>query len=184
MKEPNAPPRYGEALLDVAEKQRAVPEVIESARLVAEVSRVQPRILAFLSVPQVTRVRKKEMLHRVFEARIHPVLLDFLCLLVDRQRTDSLLEIFNAFEDLWDRRRGIHPVEVRTAVPLAEDLKARMIEKLEVLCGGRVRIHWVVDSSLIGGVVVLVGDTGTDIDGSLRRQIGQLREKLLQVKVY
>lgn len=184
MKEPNAPPRYGEALLNVAEKQQAVQDVVDGSRLVTSVIRQRPQLTVFLNMPQVAAGGKKAMIHKVFENQVHPVLVDFLCLLVDRQRTDNLLDIFEAFEHAWDRRRGVHPVEVRTAVRMPEDLQASMQQRLEAMCGGKVRVNWVVDPTIIGGVVVLVGDTGTDIDGSIRRQLQLIREALLQAKVY
>jgi F-type H+-transporting ATPase subunit delta len=183
MKEPNARPRYGEALLHVAEKLNAVEAVLEGARAVREVVRREPRLLVFLDVPQVSAARKKAVVRTVFAGKLHPVLLNFLLLLVDRQRAEDLLEIFEAFELAWDRRRGVHPVEIRTAVPIPGDLREKMQRKLEQMSGGRVRVSYVVDPSIIGGVVAMFADTGTDIDGSIRRALERLKETLLNVPV-
>lgn len=183
MKEPNAPPRYGEALLNSAEKSNNVAEVLEGTRGVAAVVQEAPRMLEFLKIPQVAGTRKKDLLRKVFSDQLPEVLLNFMCLLVDRQRIESLLEIFDAFEFAYDARRGVSPVEVRTAVSLPEDLKPSMQNKLETMSGGPVRVEYVIDPSLIGGVIIMVGDTGTDIDGSIRLGLNRIRESLMKVKV-
>jgi F0F1-type ATP synthase delta subunit len=46
-----------------------------------------------------------------------------------------------------------------------------------------VRVTCVVDSSIIGGVVAMFADTGTDIDGSVRRGLERLKEALHNVPV-
>jgi len=183
MKEPNAPPRYGEALLNVAEGQGAVEEILDGTRAIRGVIREQPRLLAFLNVPQVSAEQKKGVVRRVFESKLHPVLLNFLCLLVDRQRSEDLIEVFDSFELAWDIRRGIHPVEIRTAIPMPDDLKGGIAGKLEEMSGGEVRVTYVTDPAIIGGAVVLFGDTGTDLDGSIRRGLEKIKESLLKVSV-
>jgi len=183
MKEPNARPRYGEALLNVAEKFNAVEAVLEGTWAVREVVKREPRLLVFLDVPQVPATRKKAVVRAVFAGKLHPVLLNFLLLLVDRQRAEDLLEIFEAFELAWDRRRGVRPVEIRTAIPMPGDLRDLMQRKLEEMAGGRVRVSYVVDPSIIGGVVAIFADTGTDIDGSIRWGLERLKETLHNVPV-
>jgi len=184
MKEPNAPPRYGEALLNVAEELNAVDEILEGTRVIRDVVRDEPRLLRFLGMPQVPTAEKKAFVRRVFEGRVPQTLVNFGCLLVDRQRTDDVLPIFDAFELAWDRRRQVHPAQVRTAVPMPEDLKPLLVQELERLSGERVRVKYVVDRSLIGGVVVMFDDSGTDIDGTVRRKLNALKETLLEVPIY
>lgn len=184
MRDPNAAPRYGEALLNVAEKEHAVEPVLEGIRLVRETVRGQPGLIDILDVPQISPVRKKALLRRAYEGNVHTVLLNFLLLLVDRRRGEALLEMFDAFEDALDRRRGIHPVEIRTAVPFPEDLKPRLVEKLQAFCQGPVRVNYIHDPTVIGGVLVLRLDTGTDIDGTLRRGLELLQERLLKTVVH
>lgn len=184
MKEPNAPPRYGEALLNAAEKANAVQEALEAARALSALIRQQPQLLAFLGIPQVSRQQKKEVLQQAFQAGVPPVLLDFLYLLVDRQRTDDLPEIIEAFEMAYDRRRGIQPIEVRTAVPMPGDLRAALEEKLRQAAGGEVRVSYEVQPELLGGVLLLWGETGTDVDGTVRRRLNQISDSLRNVKVH
>lgn len=183
MKEPNAPPRYGKALLNVAEKLGNVEEVREGTLAVAELVRQQPRLLAFLKVPNVAASAKKEVIRKAFQGQAPEVLVNFLCLLVDRQRVDDLREMIDAFLLAYDLRRGLHPVEVRTAARFPDDLKPVMESRLGELASGPVRVTYVADPNIIGGVIVLVGDTGTDIDGSIQRQLFQIKENLLKVKV-
>jgi F-type H+-transporting ATPase subunit delta len=184
MKDRNLAPRYAEALLDVAEKVGAVDAILGDVHQLVPMVRAQPRLLMFLNLPQIPAADKKRLLRRTFDGRVHPILLNLLLLLVDRQRADYLPEICEAFEIALDRRRLVHPVEVRTAVPFPEDLRPLLIGKLEIFCQGRVRIHYVVDPDILGGVMVIRKDTGTFVDGTLRRSLDRLREGLLKTRVH
>ena len=67
--------------------------------------------------------------------------------------------------------------DVATAVPLARDRATALEGALSRATGQRVTITTRVDPSLIGGVVARVGSMV--FDGSVRRQLARMREKLL-----
>nr|MBA2751259.1 F0F1 ATP synthase subunit delta [Actinomycetota bacterium] len=66
--------------------------------------------------------------------------------------------------------------EVRTAIPLDNDLRERLGQALSTATGKQVSVKAVVDESVLGGVVAQVGDT--IIDGTVRHRLNQLRAAL------
>jgi F-type H+-transporting ATPase subunit delta len=66
--------------------------------------------------------------------------------------------------------------EVRSAVPLNDDQKQRLVSAVEKATGKQVELKYVVDPSVLGGIVTQVGDTV--IDGTVRTRLEQLRETL------
>ena len=64
-----------------------------------------------------------------------------------------------------------------SAAPLAEDEIRALTERLEGLTGGKVELEVQVDPSLLGGLVVRVGDRL--IDGSVRGRLERLRNRLV-----
>jgi F-type H+-transporting ATPase subunit delta len=66
--------------------------------------------------------------------------------------------------------------EVRAAVPLDEGVRDRLANALSHATGKQVEVNVVVDPNVLGGVVARIGDTV--IDGSVRRRLDQLKERL------
>jgi len=101
----------------------------------------------------------------------------FVLLLLDRRRIVLLPAIARAYRDLTDAQLG----RVRAEVTSAQELNAATLDRvrrsLEQRTGKKVVINSTVDPELIGGVVARVGDLV--LDGSVRTQLADLRDKLL-----
>jgi F-type H+-transporting ATPase subunit delta len=81
-----------------------------------------------------------------------------------------------------DRRQNRKPVTVRSAVPLDEGQVAAVVEKLSKMVHATPVITLEVDPSLIGGLVVQVGD---DVyDASVRTRLERLRGRLIERKTH
>jgi F-type H+-transporting ATPase subunit delta len=66
--------------------------------------------------------------------------------------------------------------EVRTAVELTDDQRARLKAALENATGKNLSLKAIVDPSVVGGVVATIGDTV--IDDTVRTRIDQLKSRL------
>jgi F-type H+-transporting ATPase subunit delta len=101
----------------------------------------------------------------------------FVLLLLDRRRIVLLPAIARAYRDLTDAQLGRVRAEVTSAEELNPATLDRVRRSLEQRTGKKVVIHSTVDPELIGGVVARVGDLV--LDGSVRTQLADLRDKLL-----
>lgn len=84
--------------------------------------------------------------------------------------------IASFFRELLDAERGILRAEVTSASPLDDDQRRRLLDKLTRETGKQVELETRVDPSLIGGLVVRIGDRM--IDGSTRHRLRSLRTQL------
>ncbi len=94
-------------------------------------------------------------------------------------RTDQLAlipQVSVAVGRALDRRMGIYQATVTTTVALDETLRRRLVEALEQMTGGTIRLEEKVDRSLLGGVVVEVA--GKRLDGTLRTKLDRLLQQL------
>jgi len=101
----------------------------------------------------------------------------FVLLLLDRRRITLLPAIARAYRDMTD----VHVGRVRAEVTSAEELSPQTLDRvrrsLEQRTGKKVIVEVAVDAALIGGVVAQVGDLV--LDGSVRTQLADLRQKLV-----
>jgi F-type H+-transporting ATPase subunit delta len=98
-------------------------------------------------------------------------------LLLRRGRIEGLPRVAAEFRRLDDRRQGITHATATSAAPLTPDKVTALTERLERSTGGRVALDVQVDPSLLGGLVVRVGDRL--IDGSVRGRLERLRNQLI-----
>lgn len=101
---------------------------------------------------------------------------NFLKLLVDKRRIGFLPEIENSYRQLMDDTLKRTRVNVRTAFPLSSELSGKLKERLEEMTGKKVEMTISEDASLLGGIVVGVGDTL--YDGSIKTQLRNIRNLL------
>jgi len=103
---------------------------------------------------------------------------NFLQTIVKNNRTGSIASIATVFHEEREAAAGIVPAEITTAVPLTEQMETRVRTALERATGKKVRLTSTIDPALLGGAVTRLGSTV--LDGSLRSQLQQLRNKMMQ----
>ena len=106
----------------------------------------------------------------------HPATFRFLDVLARHERLGAFQEIAAAVARACDRRAGVVEVEIRSASPLPAELRDRLTLTLTKVAGAKVRSREIVDTELLGGLVVQVG--GTVFDGSLKKKLEDLRSKM------
>ena len=170
---------YAEAFLGAVkgEGQEAVDELEGFA---TEVWAANPEFAELLNAPSVDARERDAILARALDGRVSTHLSHFLRVLSRRGRLELLGPVARRVRAEWDRRQGRRAVTVRTAVPLAADQEARLRERLAAMMPGQTpMIRHEIDPSLIGGMVVQIGDRV--IDASVRtRHLERLRTRLTE----
>jgi F-type H+-transporting ATPase subunit delta len=170
---------YAEALIHAAEKQNQVPEMLEDLdALVHQVFRANPDLEKFLTSLAVGRDAKRNALRTAFEGRAGDLFTHFLLVVNDHDRLDLLRPILSAYRAEYERRTDRMHVLVRSAVPLADDQRDRLLAELREAYRREPVLETQVDPELLGGLVVRVGDY--QYDGSVRTRIDTLRKQLIE----
>lgn len=170
--------RYATALLKMAQEQGEHDRIYDELQQLRAVIQSSSELRAFLRNPIIRSERKRAVLDELFRSRVHPLLLHFLFLLVDKRREALLLDIITAYEELYFQYTDRLAVTVRSAIPLPEDLQERLITALHERTGKTIVPHFQVRPELLGGVQLQIGDT--IIDGTLRHALKRLHQHLLQ----
>ena len=168
--------RYAEAAFEVALRDDTVAtwrRELETAAAIASDERVG-RLLANPAVPLETRT---EMAATIFGKVVGRPVLNLIGLMIRRGRIDQLPKVAAEFRRLDDACQGITVATATSAAPLTPDEIRVLTERMETFTGGRVELDVQVDPSLLGGLVVRVGDQL--IDGSVRGRLERLRNQLV-----
>jgi len=172
---------YAEALLN-ASGAEADAVIAELEEIRADVLVAQPRFAAVLASPSVAAAEKDRIVTETFEGRALPTVVRFLRVLNRHGRLGLLSTITRQARATLDRRQNRKPVTVRSAVPLDEGQQASLRDRLASMIHATPVITLEVDPSLIGGLVVQVGD---DVyDASVRNRLERLRGRLIERKTH
>ncbi len=172
---------YAEALLNAAGADvNAVVEELEAIE--TEVFRPYPKFAAILASSSVSEVEKDRILVDTFAERTQPTVIRFLRVLNRHGRLGLIRSVVRQARLVLDKRQNRKRVTVRSAVPLdAGELDALKL-RLASLVDATPVITLEVDPSLIGGLVVQVGD---DVyDASVRTRLERIRGRLIERKTH
>jgi F-type H+-transporting ATPase subunit delta len=107
---------------------------------------------------------------------LSPMTVNFLKLLVDKNRIDVLPDIDTCYRQMMDEALKKTRVTVKTAFPLSAELQNHITSNLKKMTGREVDVTVEDDKSLLGGIVIGVGDTL--YDGSIKNQLNNMRNLL------
>lgn len=171
--------RYANALFSLGKKQGkdALNEHGAMLANLAELTRDEPRLGLILKSPVIGIDEKKALLGALLDRmEADKTLRNFCFLLADKERLGVLGDIADWYGILLDDANGILRGKVITAIKLSPERQAEVKSSLAQKMGRDMELVFSVDPSILGGMVLAVGDRV--MDGSLRAQLGILRENL------
>jgi F-type H+-transporting ATPase subunit delta len=169
---------YARAILAVAEQRGLADQVLEELTELSALLDRDQAFAALLANPLVDDEAKSRLLEKALRGRASDLLVDSIQVIGRKERLELLPAIAEAYRREHRQARGIVDVEVRSAVPLSAELRARLAEAAARYTGKRPHLIERVDPSLIGGLVVQVGDD--KIDSSIASRLKNLSAALLK----
>jgi F-type H+-transporting ATPase subunit delta len=166
---------YAQALLDVGRDQNRMDALGAQLEQVAAGVYAEPNLCTFLESPVVDAQAKKRALVAL-RGKLDDALVNFLCLLVDKNRIGALDSIAGAYRDLADAAAGRVRVRALTAVTLPDDLRERLVTTVTATLKQECVLETAVQEDLLGGLVIEVGDKV--YDGSVRRALRRMQSQM------
>lgn len=169
---------YAQALFMLACEEGTAEEIAEGLGVVRAALTEEPRYAELLSSPSIPLGERLAAVKAAFENAVSPRVLSFVQLLCEKGRMGLFFEAVEAYMALLDVSRHVSSAKVTSAVELTAEEKQKLMKKLESLCNGRVNAEYVIDTSLIGGLVVEID--GKIFDGSLRHRLRKVKDVMAQ----
>lgn len=174
--------RYARAVFESAKAEGKVDEVLEQLTTLAQLCQNHAELKTLINNPDVDPPDKVGIFKRLLAGSWSPLLQAFLQMVVERGRSEVLSQIAEAFLAEVDAERGRQRVIVRSAHPLSEGVLARLKKLLETREKKQILMETEAAPELIAGVQLVLGHRV--IDGSIARQLSDLRERLSAVRVH
>lgn len=165
--------RYAQALLELSGEDTE--ELRQELEGFVDIYSSDKSFSSFLLDPTVKTDNKQTAIKNIFTGRLSKNMLNFVLLLVEKQRIRNMPQIYEQYVTLINERANILQMKVITAVPIEEQQLNSIKEKFKnKYNASAVNATEIVDASIIGGVKVIIGDKV--YDGSIKGRLESLTE--------
>ncbi|MCL1822894.1 MAG: ATP synthase F1 subunit delta [Oscillospiraceae bacterium] len=177
---------YSSAFLEVLEEKHGNDKA-GYALIMSELSGINdaltasPELISFSLIPTVSRGDKIGVVKNIFSGKVSAEVLNFLCVLTEKNRLSRFGGIYRGFRSLYYEKFGITPVTVSSAFALTAEQKSKITAKMEKITGGQIELSEKTDKNLIGGVVV--DYSGSRIDGSVKTRLETLKKEIAETVI-
>ena len=168
---------YGDALFEEAMEKNVLSQWYEEIGALRTIFLENPDLAQFLNHPQIIKEEKKKVVETIFFGKLSEGLLGFLVTVIEKGRQNDMIPICDYFTDRVKAYKKIGVVKVTSALPLSEDQKKRVEERLLETTGFvSLETEYAVDESLLGGLVIRIGDRV--VDSSIKTRLYELKKEL------
>ncbi len=165
--------RYAQALMELSRDNIEV--VRQELEELVAIYNSDKAFRSFLVDPTIKADKKQAVIKNVFTDKLSKNMLNFLLLLIDKQRLKGLPEIYKQFVRLVNEKLSVLDMKIITSEPLTEQQLLSIKEKFRNKYNAvAVKSEEMIDASIIGGIKVIIGDK--IYDGSIKGRIESLTE--------
>jgi ATP synthase F1 delta subunit len=168
---------YAEALFDVAKEKGKLDAIGDELAQFADALDADRELQVFFFSPYFSSAEKAEGLKRAVDGA-DDEFVNFLELLIEKQRMPEIFRIRRQFEEMWKKENRRIDVTVTSAVELDPAVVGKIGEEIERQTGKKVDLASRVDEEILGGVVLQVGNMV--LDASIRSRLEKLKKSVAQ----
>jgi F-type H+-transporting ATPase subunit delta len=167
--------RYAKALFELALEKNELSKVHEDIVLLSEV--LNDNVFSnFLKSPIVQNSKKIEIVSNALKNKLTSYVFDFLVLVIQNNREESLKLIFIDFLKHYRDTIGVAEVELTTAIEIDNVTKEKIVSLLRKLLSKEIELKTSIKPELIGGFVARIDDL--QLDASIKSKLNSIRKEL------
>lgn len=181
MSEQRVASRYAKSLIDLAKEQNVLEAVKNDIIQFQRIAKQNHSLQTMLKSPVVNNGDKIAVLNKVFNTGFNAMTLSFFAIVVRKNRSAVLESISEAFLQQYNDLNNIISATVKTAQAIDTSVTAEVTQFIEKQSGKKVSLTTVIDPSLIGGLVIQIGDNL--YDASISGKINKVKQNLLNTYI-
>ena len=167
---------YGQAMYDLARDEGKSQQILAELSALDQSLSNEPGFIQLLSAPNIPKEERVRILDDSFRGKIDLYVLNFLKLLTEKGYIRHFSGCCKVYRQQYNKDNGIVPVVAYTAIPLSDELRRKLSDKLSTISGKTIDLTCRVDPSTLGGV--RLDWDGKQLDGTVRRRLDDIRDIL------
>ena len=173
---------YGDALFELAMEEDRIDDFEEEAKAIIEILKQSPELSQMMNHPQIDKEGKIQMIETIFNGKADREIVGLLRMIVEKDHFKDVTDIFTYFISRVMEHKNIGVAYVSTPIELSQDQKAAVEKRLlETTKYVAFQMNYAIDTDLIGGMVIRIGDRV--IDSSIKSKIYELSKELSKIQL-
>lgn len=173
---------YGNALFELAVEEQKIDVFAEEIKEIMQILKAHTQLQQLMKHPKIVKEEKISILESIFKGNIQDELTGFLVLIIMKDRYSEIEHILNYFLEQVKALKKIGVCNVVTAVELQQEQKSKVEQKLlDTTDFLSMEMNYQVDQSIIGGMVIRIGDRV--VDSSIATKISEMQKDLLKIQL-
>lgn len=170
--------RYSSALFELGKKQNKIELFLNQLKDISWILSHNAELFEFINHPDIGIHEKNKVLKNVFGDRVEDELVELMFLLNEHGRLNEINSVYDSYEKLVLKYKGIKVAHVTTAVKMTDDEIEALKNKLSMKYNSKIIIKNKLDKEIIGGVYIRIEDEV--IDGTIRGRLDMIKKHLMQ----
>ena len=170
---------YASSLFEIAQEHEKIENIFEELSFVSNNFKENDDFYHFFTSVKVGKEEQKNVINNVYGGKISDELLNFLKILIDKNRTSSIFEIKEFYAKLLDQHRNVKRVTIETVVELSDEHKSKLIQKISDLTGSEIILTNVIKPNILGGVIMRIENE--IIDASVLSKLNNIQNSVSKI---
>ena len=168
---------YGDGLYALACEEHIADEVLQELHTLKSSFRENPQFLQLLGNMALGKAERVGILDAALRGQVHPYVLNFLKLLCERGALNEFGGCEEAYRRMYNADNRVMEAVVTTAVPLAEDKRQQLIDRLCSMTGRKIQLTEKIDPQVMGGVLLEMD--GKRWDNTVRHRLQDIHRAMV-----
>jgi F-type H+-transporting ATPase subunit delta len=173
---------YAKALFEFALEKDALENVYKDMKALTSLFKSNRDFLLMMKSPILKTEKKQKILTAVFKDSVSDITRGFLKIITAKKRESLLPDMALAFVDLYKDYKGILPILLKTAGPITEEVRRKVLDIMKNQAKGSIELVEEVKEELIGGFVLQWKDK--QYDASILSQINKMKKGMAMINLY
>lgn len=165
---------YAAALFMLACEKEKQEEYGTALKMLKDAFLENPDYLVFLGSRSIPLSERLDAIEKAFHEHLPEDVVSFLKLLCEKGRVNYFSDAVEEYKNLLDASKRVSNAKVTSAVSLTDEEKEKLGQKLKTISNTTVQMEYVIDPSLLGGIIVEMD--GKVLDGSLKNRLRDIKE--------
>ena len=171
--------RYSLALYELAAESNLLSQVEENSTALLNLIFNNKDFANLIKDPTISSDILINVINKISESfNLENLFRNFLSFLITKRRFFYLEKILTNFSEICSKKRGVIKAEIKSAKELTQDEIRKITDELSNNFKSKIKLNYLHDQSLIGGLVVQVGSTM--IDTSIKNKLQQIENRMIE----
>lgn len=170
--------RYAKALYLLSKEKMLLEKIKDDITLISSIMKSNPDFKSVIESPVIKPTQKLKAVNGILKDKVQEITLNFLNILIQNKRENSLDGICRRFLDIYSSDKGIKTALITTAVPLDAKINKTLSEILAKEFNAQIEIEHKHDPEILGGYILKVGDQ--QYDASVSNSLRKIKQTLVK----